>query len=197
MKKLIKSLFGYFYNITLPLIAITPGKKSNGNFESFHRINIIHFLEKWAPTISGDVLDIGAGTWTFPRQLLNNSCKYLAVDSFSHPNVDIVCDIYQIDQTFRPGTFDFILCTDVLEHMSKPWLAVYQLHTILKPGGILLLTTPFFYRLHSNQACKDYWRITEDGLLELLANTAGFREIKTEAIGHKKLPYTITAVARK
>jgi len=57
-----------------------------------------------------------------------------------------------------PGSFDFILCTEVLEHVAD-WAAAFaNLATLLRPGGRLLVTCPHFYRLHEEP--YDFWRPT-------------------------------------
>lgn len=197
MRNILKAFHGRIFHIAMPFIAQPPGRMFRRNFETFHRINIIRFLEKWAPEISGEVLDVGGGTWTLPRELLQNRCHYRCTDNFSHKNVDVVCDIYHLNDTFQDDAFDYVLCTDVVEHLAKPWEAVINLYAILKPGGKLLLTTPFFYRFHANQVSLDYWRATEQGLSTLLMETAGFREVEVHKHGHPRLPYTLSAVAVK
>ncbi|MCF8063581.1 MAG: class I SAM-dependent methyltransferase, partial [Deltaproteobacteria bacterium] len=43
---------------------------------------------------------------------------------------------------FRPGCFDCILMTEVLEHLVKPREGLAAANTLLAPGGTLILTTP-------------------------------------------------------
>jgi len=43
---------------------------------------------------------------------------------------------------FRPSSFDLVTCFEVLEHISDPKIALGELHSLLKPGGILLMSTP-------------------------------------------------------
>lgn len=40
-------------------------------------------------------------------------------------------------------TFDYILCSEVIEHMEQdPMFMLSELNRVLKPGGLMLLTTP-------------------------------------------------------
>jgi 2-polyprenyl-3-methyl-5-hydroxy-6-metoxy-1,4-benzoquinol methylase len=181
----------------MPLISQPPGKYFKGEFQTFHRINIIQFLESWTEHIRGEVLDVGVGTWTFPRDLLSTRCHYISVDNYSHENADMVCSIYDLKNTVQLEFYDYVLCTDVIEHLTKPWIALQSIHSVLKTGGKLLLTTPFFYRLHPNEISPDCWRITEQGLNVILTEIAGFREVQIHSVGHPRLPYTLTAVATK
>lgn len=43
---------------------------------------------------------------------------------------------------FAPGSFDLIVCLDVLEHLSRPAAALANLHEALAPGGLLVLKLP-------------------------------------------------------
>jgi 2-polyprenyl-3-methyl-5-hydroxy-6-metoxy-1,4-benzoquinol methylase len=111
--------------------------------------------------------------------------------------VDVVSDIHALAAVFELESFDFVLCTDVLEHVSWPWVAARELAGVLKPGGTLLLTTPFNYRRHGNREVIDYWRFTEAGLHQLLAEEAGFHQVQIEPVGHQIFPFSYTVSAVK
>jgi SAM-dependent methyltransferase len=161
---------------------------------TFARIGVMRLLESWQDRIHGKVLDIGVGTWPYPRQLFQDRCAYVATDCFECPNVDVVSDIHHLTDVFQPESFDFVICTDVFEHIPRPWEAVREIHAVLKPGGTLLLTTPFNFHLHT---ARDYWRISADGLRVLLQEVAGFEEVAITPIGHPEFPFSHTVVARK
>lgn len=40
------------------------------------------------------------------------------------------------------GTFDAIICADVLEHLVEPWRALDHLTGMLRPGGTLVVSVP-------------------------------------------------------
>jgi len=42
----------------------------------------------------------------------------------------------------RENAMDCIICSEVLEHLPEPSFAINEMHRILKPNGVLLLTTP-------------------------------------------------------
>jgi SAM-dependent methyltransferase len=196
-KNLVKRLHGWLYRQALPLIVQPPSIRAGEAVETMPRAAIIAFLNDWKERISGQVLDVGAGSWTYPRQLLAGRCQYTATDCFEHPNVDVVSDIHALTAVFKAESFDFVLCTDVLEHVSRPWLAARELAGVLKPGGTLLLTTPFNYRRHGNREVIDYWRFTEAGLQQLLGGEAGLRQIQIEPVGHPIFPFSYTVSAVK
>ncbi len=43
---------------------------------------------------------------------------------------------------FNSNSIDVILCLDVLEHLVDPWAVVSHLHTLLKPGGLMICSIP-------------------------------------------------------
>jgi len=55
-------------------------------------------------------------------------------------NEKILGDIQYYD--FSPSTFDVIICWDVLEHLPKPKLALFNFFKALKEGGIIILALP-------------------------------------------------------
>lgn len=197
LKDVVKHLYGFVYHLLLPILVRPPGRLYKGVFYTIPRLHIIYLLEDWKTRVHGEVLDVGVGTWEYPRKLLQNVCNYTSTDCFEHPNIDIVSDIHDLTQVFKGNSFDYVICTDVLEHIPKPWVAVQELFAILKPGGTLLLTTPFNYHIHKTSMIKDYWRISEDGIRELLMNEAGFRKIDITPIGHPEFPFSHLVVAIK
>jgi len=59
----------------------------------------------------------------------------------SHPNLNVIFD--DITRTNLPEKhFDLILCTEVVEHLADSAPAIAAMHRLLKPGGILVLSTP-------------------------------------------------------
>lgn len=43
---------------------------------------------------------------------------------------------------FKDGFFDFIICTEVLEHVPDFRVAVKEIRRVLKPGGVFVVTVP-------------------------------------------------------
>ncbi len=67
-------------------------------------------------------------------------------DKWKSKDCDIVSDIVQIP--VEDESFDAILCSEVLEHLKNPVLAIKEFSRILKMGGILILTAPFCSLTH-------------------------------------------------
>jgi len=48
---------------------------------------------------------------------------------------------------FPSDTFDTVICTEVLEHLPNPELALQEINRVLKSGGRIITTVPFEYLL--------------------------------------------------
>lgn len=116
----------------------------------------------------GKVLDVGAQYCPyFP--LFKDKCEsYKSLDIVETPIVDIVCDAADIP--VEGGSFDLVLCTEVLEHASDPQGIVNECHRVLKPGGTLIVTVPTIFPQHGYPA--DNWRFMPDGLKHLMRDFA-------------------------
>lgn len=86
----------------------------------------------------------------------------------SNPRAGIVGDLCA-PGTLANGTYDLAVVTQTLQLVADPLAAVTNLLTALRPGGVLLMTTPVVSRM-ANDA--DRWRWTPVGMQDLLAAAA-------------------------
>jgi SAM-dependent methyltransferase len=70
------------------------------------------------------------------------------------------------------GTFDVVICEQVIEHVVDPRAAAENLRGLCSPGGHVIVSTPFLIRIHElpMYGMNDYWRFTPRGLRTLLEN---------------------------
>ncbi len=108
------------------------------------------------------------------------------------PNTDLVADL--LDIPVPDESLDGIICHQVLEHVTDPARVVRELHRVLRPGGRLLLSTPFLYPIHEDGPVKDYFRYTGRGLKELLKD---FREVDLDCAGPPNFPVGYCVLGRK
>ncbi len=126
----------------------TPGRLKLESFLSRHATN-------------GLTLDVGAED-SARGELFPNR---VAINIRANTHIQVQADAYHLP--FRDNAFEVALCTEVLEHLHTPVHALREIHRVLKPGGKLLLTTPFAYPIH--YAPTDYYRYTRFGLEHLLS----------------------------
>ena len=71
---------------------------------------------------------------------------------------------------FKKNTLDFVLATDVIEHIKNDKLAIKEIHRVLKPGHHALITVPAFNFFWSKHDIKSHHkrRYTKNTLKELI-----------------------------
>lgn len=104
------------------------------------------------------VLDAGAGQCPYRHYFAHTDYKTqdfaqykgtitgLQQEQWNYPELDYISDIATIP--VPDAAFDVIVCTEVLEHVSQPILALQEFARLLAPGGRLLLTAPLGSGLH-------------------------------------------------
>jgi SAM-dependent methyltransferase len=153
-----------------------------------------------------DALEISPGdrlTW--------RNVGFRSYEAVQYPDFDI-CEMT------TGKTYDVVIADNILEHVRRPHRAVLNVHTMLKPGGVFYVTTPFLIKVHGEE---DYFRWTMKGM-RILLEEAGFPPagIETKSWGNRdcvranfddwavhgwrrnmrdepNLPVTIWATARK
>jgi SAM-dependent methyltransferase len=126
----------------------------------------------------GRVLDAGAGRGAYREILKNTAQEYIGMDVSSSEATSAVGDIQTLP--FSEESFDTVFCSQVLEHVPRPWNALAEMKRVLKPGGHLILSVPHISWLHNEP--HDYYRYTLHGLRFLL-NQAGFEELEMRPAG--------------
>lgn len=81
------------------------------------------------------VLDIGCGRKKLPGAVGLDRCPW--------PGVDVVADLDGV-LPFPEQTFDAVSANQVLEHVRDLVGLVYEVHRVLKPGGIFVAHVPYF-----------------------------------------------------
>jgi SAM-dependent methyltransferase len=89
---------------------------------------------------------------------------------------------YDVCEAPLPEEFDLIIAEQVFEHVLRPDRAAANVHRMLRPGGVFVITTPFLLKVHG--APDDLYRWTETGM-RLLLETAGFEVMSTGSWGNR------------
>jgi 2-polyprenyl-3-methyl-5-hydroxy-6-metoxy-1,4-benzoquinol methylase len=58
-------------------------------------------------------------------------------------------DLDREDMSFDDGTFQAVLCSEVIEHLDSPSRLIREAHRILVDNGMLILTTPNIARIRN------------------------------------------------
>lgn len=188
------------------LIQIQRKIKNKWSLHGLHHRKLNHFIQKsiFKLPSQSSVLDAGCGLsiWLTPE--IEKKIKYLGIDcqiesiEFCRkyfPSRDYSLeDLYQLP--FHDNSFDAVIMREVIEHLESPDKVVREVVRILKPTGILILTTPNYgnpllyiiehtYNRFFGGPCKPYLpdvhptRFKYNSLLHLLKRYFDEVEIKT------------------
>jgi SAM-dependent methyltransferase len=134
---------------------------------------LAEFAQRAAESIPNDsrVLDAGAGDTPYKSyfKLARYHATDLRVVEKSYGQLSYICDLNNIP--ICSDYYDLVFCSQTLEHVPDPKTVIGELERVLKPGGHLWLTAPFYYEEH--EAPYDYYRYTQFGLRYTIIN-AGF-----------------------
>ena len=118
------------------------------------------------------VLDVGCGNR--PYRDLFEGCRYIGTDYFTEDTrPDAIMDATRL--ALGDDRFDIVFCTQVIEHVPDPAALVAETHRVLRPGGWLVLTGPFWWPHHEEP--HDFHRFTRYGFANLLRR-AGYAEFE-------------------
>lgn len=126
---------------------------------------IERYLTGCAPLVRGHAVEVQDDVYS--TRLGASSVNVLDIDP-ANPRADVVGDLCA-PETLAPQRYDVAVVTQTLQLVSDPLAAVTHLVTALRPGGVLLMTTPVVSRL-ANDA--DRWRWTPVGMQDLLTAAA-------------------------
>ena len=141
------------------------------------------YIERHADKLGDDVLEIGSrmtnerAWWIVNRDLGRG--QWTGIDMQEGHGVDLVADIHTLPVNWK-GRFSAVLCSEVLEHVARPWKALPELRRVIRPGGWIVVTTLTSFPIHGFP--DDFYRYTPSGL-KLLLEDAGFTDVHTENAG--------------
>jgi 2-polyprenyl-3-methyl-5-hydroxy-6-metoxy-1,4-benzoquinol methylase len=113
-------------------------------------------LRRLAPGGGEAALEVGPGSGVYLPPLASLYRRVVASDverayllqlaplADRHPNLTLVEDDIT-RSALEEESFDFVLCTEVLEHLDDSARALAGIRRLLRPGGVLLMSTPQRY----------------------------------------------------
>lgn len=109
------------------------------------------------------VIDLGCGAQ--PYADLFAGTRLIGVDrSGDDATPDLIADVLQLP--LASACADLVFCSQVIEHVTDPPRLLAECARLLKPGGTLVLSGPFYWPLHEQP--HDYFRFTPHGMAHLL-----------------------------
>lgn len=160
---------------------------------------------KMIPTDFELLLDVGSGSgWlvdalkNWNRQIVSfdASVQNLAKISAKHTNSNFLAVAGDaLNPPFAPNIFDVIVAAEIIEHLVEPSEFIKRMYNLLKPGAVMIISTPYNEILHYSQ-CIHCNRLTpknahlhsfdEKSLSELIKNLSP-QNISFSVFGNKGL----------
>jgi SAM-dependent methyltransferase len=128
-------------------------------------------LEENKHVFKGRVLDVGGkrdnrrGSFEPPYEQVED---WVFLNNDKQTNPDILIDLPNIP--LEDNSIDVVLCTEVMEYIYDFRELLFQMGRVIKPGGVLILSTPFIGALHGDSE-GDYYRFTESLLIKELTDS--------------------------
>jgi 2-polyprenyl-3-methyl-5-hydroxy-6-metoxy-1,4-benzoquinol methylase len=109
------------------------------------RLDII----EWHASHRGRLLDVGCALGFFVEAAAERGWRAEGVDisehatAYAREQLGVEAHTGTIHETaYEPGTFDVITAWDVIEHVTDPVAELRYMRTLLREGGLLVLSTP-------------------------------------------------------
>jgi ubiquinone/menaquinone biosynthesis C-methylase UbiE len=180
------------------------GAKRQGYFDAM--VRWLHRMTPNVPATNCRVLEAGCGSASFTpllAQIAGESGSVIATDVADdqleknrreYPGIHFEHADLQQPLRFESDYFDVVWCSEVLEHLYFPHIAVVEFLRVLKPGGQLLVTVPFHGRLknviiamakfdHHYDPYYSHVRFFTRNTLRTVLSRSGFRDIEISTCG--------------
>ena len=148
----------------------------------FQVVSVYRHVKPFLKKVKGNLLDLGCGESPY-RFLVDEKCtKYFGVDIVDAGKFDYQrTDITHFDGKNIPFSneyFNYVICTEVLEHIEDYQAVIDEVYRTLKIGGEALFTVPWSARYH--YIPYDYFRYTPSLLQKIFSK---FNKVEVIARG--------------
>lgn len=141
------------------------------------------------------LLDVAPQDHAGARPYFPPSVEVVTFDIDPSSGADVIGDLCATNELLASGSFDVVVCTEVLEHVLRPFDAIDEIYRLLRPGGTLVASSPFNFRIHG--PLPDCWRFTEYGWRALLRDFDTVEIIAKESPGRALMPIQYLVMATK
>lgn len=151
------------------------------------------------------LLDVGCGCAYIAKHFINSGTRVVSLDVAqanaekalkkypSDNHAAVVADVFALP--FKENTFDCIVASEIIEHTVDPHAFVEALKRVLKPGGTLIISTPYKekieYSLCIHCNCKTpknaHLHSFDKNNMRSLHSTSGLEVERITLVGNKLL----------
>jgi len=120
-----------------------------------HNVYNIRLMRRLLPNQSGlRVLDVGCCYGHITQAIADLGHDVVGIDLeptyidraktlYPRLRFELLSATESLDVVTPPGGFDVIVATEVIEHLVAPQRFLRNMHAALKPGGVILVSTPY------------------------------------------------------
>lgn len=157
--------------------------------KAIDRFYIEKFLEANRGYIHGDVMEIGDNRYTMQFGQNIRNAYILHVNGWGQ---NVLRGNFATGEGIQENTIDCLIFTQTLQHIFDMKEAVRNIYKVLKPGGVVLITSGVIAQLslYDYHNWGEYWRITDQSMKMLLE--AQFEESKIHVLSYGNVKTAIS-----
>jgi len=152
----------------------------------FYRYILAQVVERSLP---GPILDLGAGVgyflecadrWGLECSGVDGSAAAVEIGCARQPRLKLRHHVLSRPLPFADGTFQTVVMNQVIEHLEPAVgrTAVGEAFRVLRPGGMLLITSPSLYNKNERTADPTHINMLAPSTLAAMLRAAGFTTIE-------------------
>jgi len=184
----------YFWNEYLPAHD-APGGQVNLDSQRRRYSKLLSRLEPYRQETRGRLLDMGCGAGFFLKIAREAGWDELGIDlspdavAFARDRLGLHAIAGQIEDSNLPeNAFDVVTLLETIEHLFDPMAVLRQAYRVLRPGGLIAVTTPNLNSLAFKFLGLDWsilsptehlYYFTECTIQQMLTRT-GFHNVRIE-----------------
>lgn len=148
------------------------------------------------------ILDVGCGNGWLAKAMVDDQTTVLSMDISSRNPVEtlkrhphsrheaLIADVFHLP--IAENSLDYVVASEIMEHVPDPELFIQKLLFVLKPGGKLIITTPYDEQIqyhlcvHCNRPTPSHAHLhsfNEDNVPKLIPEN--IKEWKWSVFSHK------------
>lgn len=152
-EKISEQDFHYINHYTIDAEVFDYYRDRNDKLEQVSVSLLRRSIIRQIPRNTRFLLDVGCGCAYIAKHFINSDTRVVSLDVAqanaekalkkypSDNHAAVVADVFALP--FKENTFDCIVASEIIEHTVDPHAFVEALKRVLKPGGTLIISTPY------------------------------------------------------
>ncbi len=183
----------YFWHEYMPALGVENGEFDLAYFDARHAA-MLRFIARYRPG-RGRLIEIGTGSGFFLKAAERAGWTVAGIEissegvAFATTRLGLEIRRESAEElSYSAASFDVAVMFDVIEHLLNPMAALERVRHVLRPGGLLVVSTPNLHAV-SRLALGSEWAVLSPAehlynfsaaTLERLVRRAGFGDVAFE-----------------